>query len=82
MQGIIEGKVFCPKYSDIKLLPCPDPPPKEIILDEVGKVTTEHELDTGATENKVPDKDWLLSVLATLKPDHVFFKKDYPPPHH
>ena len=44
------------------------------------KVTADHELDIGATENKVPDKDWLLSVLATFKPDHVFFSKDYLPP--
>ena len=80
MAGIRDGKIYCPKYDDMKLQPCPDPPSKESILEEVVKFTTQNELDIGATENKIPDKDWLLNVLAIFKPDHQFFSKDYLPP--
>ena len=34
----------------------------------------------GAKENKVPDRAWLLNVLAIFAPNHPFFQKDYVPP--
>jgi hypothetical protein len=30
--GVINGEIFCPKYADIKLLPCPRPPDKETLI--------------------------------------------------
>ena len=27
----ITGRVYCPKYCDIKLMPCPKPPEKEVL---------------------------------------------------
>ena len=30
--GILTGTVLCPKYKDIKLLPCPKPPDKETLI--------------------------------------------------
>jgi hypothetical protein len=32
----------------LKPLPCPDPPSKDYLLEEVVKITTEKELDIGA----------------------------------
>ena len=32
MRNVITGKAFCPKYSDIKMLPCPRPPNKDVLL--------------------------------------------------
>ena len=29
------GKCHCPLYSDIKFLPCPEPPSAEVLRDEV-----------------------------------------------
>lgn len=29
------------------------------------------------SDNRVPDKAWLVVVLSTLDPDHLIFKKDY-----
>jgi hypothetical protein len=44
------------------------------------KITTEKELDIGAHQTKVPDRSWLIQVLAILKPNHEIFRKDYLPP--
>ncbi len=33
LEKVKAGKVWCPKYSDIRLSPCPDPPPKSLLLD-------------------------------------------------
>lgn len=80
MKSVREDKIYCPRFKDLKPLPCPDPPPKEILLEAVVKVTTEKNLDIGAEEGKVPDRDWLLNVLSIHKPNHEFFNKDYLPP--
>ena len=80
LNGVRDKKYYCPKYSDLKTLPCPDPPGKEFLLDEVMKFTNAKRLDIGAVEGKVPDSDWLLQVLAILSPDHDVFRKDYMPP--
>jgi hypothetical protein len=60
MNDVREGKFWCPKYKDLKTLPCPDPPGKEFLLDEVVKITTEKNLDIGAHLAKVPDRNWLI----------------------
>jgi hypothetical protein len=60
--------------------PCPDPPTKEYLLSEVQKLATELGIETGINEKRVPDKDWLLVVLSTLKYDHEIFRKEYLPP--
>ena len=49
-------------------------------MEEVVKFSAEKEYDIGADEQHLPDRSWLLNVLAILKPDHEFFKKDYHPP--
>ena len=30
--NVITGKLYCPKYSDIRLVPCPKPPEKDVLL--------------------------------------------------
>ena len=39
MKGVRAKKLWCPMYDDLKPLPCPDPPSKETLLDEVVKYT-------------------------------------------
>ena len=29
---VITGKLYCPKYAEIRLVPCPKPPEKEVLL--------------------------------------------------
>ena len=35
MHGVLEGNRYAPKYDDIKLRPCPRPPPKDEVLKEL-----------------------------------------------
>jgi hypothetical protein len=60
MDNVRKGRFWCPLYKDLKPKPCPLPPPKEFLLDEVVKITTEKGKDIGASENKVPDRSWLI----------------------
>jgi len=32
---VINGRLYCPRFKDIRLLPCPKPPPKLLIMKEV-----------------------------------------------
>ena len=40
INGVIEGRIYCPTYDDIKLKPCPFPPSKEALLDYAKKIKT------------------------------------------
>lgn len=80
LQKVKSGEFYCPKFTDVIARPCPDPPSREILLDEVVKATTKVGKDIGASEGKLPDIPWLLTVLAIHCPDHEVFHKDYLPP--
>ena len=56
MKGVRSGAIWCPKYSDLKPLPCPDPPMREMVLEEVVKYSTDKGYDIGANENRLPDR--------------------------
>lgn len=32
ISSVINGEFYCPKYSDIRLLPCPRPPDKDTLI--------------------------------------------------
>jgi len=38
LTAVITGKIYCPKYSDIKLIPCFRPPDKEILLKDFNRL--------------------------------------------
>ena len=80
LQSIIFGKMYCPLYKDIRLVPCPRPPDKDTLLRDFKKVTADQKLSTGIDENHVPDKQWLLAVLGTKNPKLPYFQKGYVPP--
>ena len=80
LQSIIFGKMYCPLYKDIRLVPCPRPPDKDTLLRDFRKVTADQKLSTGIDENHVPDKQWLLAVLGTKNPKLPYFQKGYVPP--
>lgn len=80
MAKVRDKTVFCPKYTDIKLLPCPTPPHKQFLLDEISKIEREQNISFGIELCKQPDWQWLIGVLSTMKPQHPIFKKDYLPP--
>lgn len=89
MKGVIGYQQFwLPKITDIKLLNCVDPPPRN----ELAKMVSERMLtvDTGdasvnasvkrtadLVHRKPPNRDWLLAMLSTMNPECELFKKNY-----
>ena len=74
-------KIHVPDYSDIRLRPCPRPPPKNVIVDELYKLSLYKHKNLGIIPGKKePDTQWCLNVLSTWAPNHEFFGKSYVPP--
>jgi hypothetical protein len=81
MRHVMNGKSFCPKRVDIRMLPCPRPPNKELLVQlfrELAEANTWRLV--GFDEKHHPDKRWLLDVIATYAPKCEIFAKDYLPP--
>lgn len=56
-------------------------PLKEVLLEKVKSLATTHELNIAwIDETHLPNKEWLVAVIATLDPEDEIFKKDYVPP--
>ena len=80
MRNVITCKIFCPKYSDIKMLPCPRPPNKEVLLKKFLEIGVTHNFQhTGVDDKHQPDKHWLMEFVSTFKPDDEIYKKYYLP---
>ena len=82
MLSMIMGQTYCPKYKDIKVKTCPKRPYRIILVTEINKeiesqISSEKELVY--TSTRLPDLNWLLTVLSTLNPNHKFFQKSYNP---
>jgi hypothetical protein len=41
MIAVREGKIFCPRFSDIKLLPCPTPPKKQELMEYLWRLESD-----------------------------------------
>ena len=81
LRNVLTGKTFCPKFSDVKLRPCPRPPSKEVLLKKFMKIVADHSWQSvGIDEKHVPDKRWLLDMVSTFTPGDDIFKKDFMPP--
>jgi hypothetical protein len=81
MRNVFLGKAYCPKYAEIKMLPCPRPPTVEVLLKKFHRICRDQNLVLcGVDEAHMPDKRWLLDFIATLAPNDEIFKKNYLPP--
>jgi hypothetical protein len=81
ISGVINGEYFCPKYSDIRLLPCPRPPDKDTLIGYSKQIKIPNGKTLGiGDDDHTPDKEWLLMLLSTYKADLKIFKKDYVAP--
>lgn len=84
-----DGKFFIPKADDVKVGCCVDPPSKAIVANELhtAMYAVPHEHGANFTvilratadliKAKPPNRDWLLTMLHTFKPDHAYFHKAY-----
>ena len=79
MYGILTGTVLCPKYKDIKLLPCPKPPDKETLILYAQDATADQTKSLGIDGTHTPDKSWLLAIISTYNPGCEIFRKSYLP---
>ena len=78
---VICGRLYCPKFVDIKLLPCPRPPDKDTLIKYAKEIKTPGSKKLGMfDEQHTPNKEWLLALLSTFKPEIPIFKKDYVAP--
>ena len=75
LRDVLENKAWCPKFADIRLLPCPRPPAKGTLLEKFTALSAANKWTTGASEDHVPDKGWLLSILSTYSPKDEIFSK-------
>jgi len=80
--GVLKGTLFCPKVTEVKMKQCVRPPSKEALLMKFLKIARDKgwHASAGVDAEHLPDKRWLLDVIATFAPDDEIFKKDYMPP--
>ena len=78
--------IWCPRsYEDARwsngklavLKICPTPPPKLVLVKMLIDEAEKQKLDLGLDEMRPPDVEWMLVALATMKPGHRIFAKDY-----
>ena len=64
------------------MLACPRPPNKSVLLEKFWNFVdfNRYELIGVDREKHIPDKRWLLDVLATYTPEDEIFRKNYCPP--
>ena len=80
LKNVRSKNLYVPMYRDVRLLPCPKPPEKREIANELMKATKLINKDIGIKfEGALPDTWWMLAVLSTVDSEHRYFKKDYCP---
>ena len=71
MDNVMREKAWCPRFSDISMIPCPTPPIKGVLLQKFWDFIDSHnqcKLVGVDREKHTPDKRWLLDVLSTYCP--------------
>ena len=87
--GVRNGSIYCPKYDDLVLRPCPDPPTHTVVRDELVATLSrgaqaypvgqkEKFINLATNLARKANRDWMLEVLSTItRGDHAFYRKDY-----
>ena len=64
MKNVITGKAFCPRFDEIRMLPCPRPPTKDVLMKKFHRIcSTQNLVIPGVDEKHQPDKRWLLDFV-------------------
>ena len=77
LSGIMDGDIFCPLDSDIRIKNCFSQPTKKVMLSKLSEVAKKSKWNLGFSDDAVPNKEWALRMLSTFKNDDEIFKKDY-----
>lgn len=77
LNGIIEGDIFCPLDSDIRVKNCFSQPTKASMLSKLSEIAKKNKWALGYIDDALPNKEWVLRMLSTYKADDEIFKKNY-----
>ena len=92
LKEIYTGRCLCPKVADINFKPCCNPPSAEFLRDEAADLIDNNNAYANQEQEKqwkrlgkhmrknIPEKQWLLGLLAMIAPRHEVFQKNYMPP--
>jgi len=79
--NVLQGNYWCLRYDDLRMRPCPKAPTKEVLNEKLQKLCHNFNLNIGWIDEKtMPDKEWMVAVIATLNPQDEIFRKDYVAP--
>ena len=81
--NILKQEYWCPKADEIRIRNCVKAPVKEVLFSKLKSLCQSKNLNISwisEEKNQVPDKKWLIDVIATLNPSDEIFKKDYVAP--
>lgn len=77
MISMWKGEVYCPRYSELRPQPCPRPPTRAALVEEVNNVIRKRWGNSNrtlvVTPQRMPDLRWLLDTLSVLEPNHYIF---------
>ena len=73
MEKVRAGIYWCPRISEFRLSACVEPPEKPLCFEEVRRAIREQNNNFGLKNREQLDKEYLLTILATLEPDHPWF---------
>ena len=82
MIDIAMGDVYCPKYGEINLKPCPRPPQKQVMMDMINQIIKTRYGSSKVLpqqKSRLPEGSWLVQVINVLDPNSKLFEKDYAP---
>jgi hypothetical protein len=79
--NVLKGTYWCPKDKDIRVKNCVTAPLKETLIQALMLICEKNKHNIAwIDETHMPDKKWLVDVIATLDPENEIFKKDYVAP--
>ena len=79
--NILQGHYWCPKTEDLRIKNCVSAPNKDILWAKLQAICVARRLNVAwMDETRLPDKKWMIDVLATLDPSDEIFRKDYVAP--
>ena len=79
LEKVRAGTYYVPNYRDMQIRPCPNPPKKKRIFEEIIKLCQQHNVNFGMKDETYANADWFLDVLSSINPNHPFFHKSYVP---
>ena len=81
--NILNKEYWCPKTDEIRIKNCVKAPVKETLFGKLETLCFNKKFNISwmdMEKNQLPDKKWMVDVIATLNPDDEIFKKDYVAP--